>query len=174
MTRDDILAFVIVIEGGYVNNPADPGGATKYGVTQRYYDDRKARGTVPAGYPDSVADLTTAQASQLYATDQWVQVRGDDLPPLLQLMAVDCAVNQGGPTACLLLQDAAGVTKDGHIGPATLAAIHAVDPVRLLLRFGVARAMRYIKGNPLFLLGWIRRLFRVYTATLLDKPVSDF
>lgn len=172
MTRDDTIAFIIEIEGGYVNDPNDSGGATKYGVTQKYLDGRRNH---IDGLPPSVADLTTDQAAQLYATDQWLEIRGDDLPPLLQLIALDCAVNQGGPEACILLQGTVHAKQDANIGPVTLAALHAADPMKLLMRFGVARAMRYFfTGKLNFELGWMRRLFRVYTASLLDKHVNDF
>lgn len=171
MTRDQIIAFVILIEGGYVNDPDDTGGATKYGVTQRYLDSRRNHFD---GMPASVADLTTDQAATLYATDQWLEVHADELPPPLQLMALDCAVNQGGPEACILMQGCVGAKQDGNIGPVTLAAIHAADPMKLLMRFAVARDLRYAAGNAKYVRGWIRRLVRVYTACLLDRPVTDF
>lgn len=168
MTRDDILAFILKEEGGLVNNPADPGGLTNHGVTQRYYDDRKAKGTVPAGYPDSVADLTADQAAQLYVTDQWAFIHGDALDPSLALLALDCAVNQGAPEAVILLQLAANVTHDGIMGPGTLAAIHARDPRVMLKEFAARRAVRYAAGNDTFELGWMRRLFDAYTMALTN------
>lgn len=166
MTRDDILAFVLKEEGGLVNNPADPGGLTNHGVTQRYYDDRKAKGTVPAGYPDSVVDLSADQAAQLYITDQWVFIHGDALDLPLALLALDCAVNQGAPEAVILLQLAANVPHDGVMGPATLAAIKARAPLAMLKEFAARRAVRYALGKDLFELGWMRRLIDAYTVAL--------
>ena len=149
MNRDAIIALVIKLEGGYVNDPRDPGGATNMGVTQRYLDNaRKSRPELPA----SVRDLTVAQVTSLYAADQWVKIHGDALHPPVAALAFDSAVNNGPGTAVGLLKAALAS------GAADLAAEYAAQ-----------RAAYYARlGKPEFTLGWMRRLFSVYTASL--KP----
>lgn len=166
MNRDEIIALTIKLEGGYVNNPADPGGATNMGVTQRYLDNaRKTDATLPA----SVKDLTVGQVTALYRLDQWAAVQGDALPPGVAALAFDGAVNEGPGTAVMLLQQALGIHVDGKLGPATLAAIGplVVSHEDLALEYAARRATHYAALNKgIFELGWMRRLFKVYTAAV--------
>lgn len=168
MNRDDIIAFVIGIEGGYVNNPTDPGGATNFGITQRYLDHVHASGAA-AGYPTSVADLTSTQAAALYQANEWTTVQGDQLPWRLALLAFDTAVNEGPHRAITILQQALGVTADGVLGPATLAAAASAGPLtcrKFAAHRGVAYAQLYATEGQ-FELGWMDRLLKVYTQAIL-------
>lgn len=162
MTRDEIIALVIKIEGGYVNNPHDPGGATNMGVTQRYLDSAVA---ADPSLPTHVADLTVEQVTALYRRDQWAHVHGDSIPPGVAALAFDSAVNEGPGTAVMLLQQALGVHADAIMGPATIAAITPA----VAAEYAARRAVHYARlgaNEPDFVLGWMRRLFRVYTAAL--------
>jgi lysozyme family protein len=167
MNRDSIIAFVIGLEGGYVDNPADPGGATNFGITQKFLDMARSA-NVTMGLPASVADLTQAQAASLYRTVQWAAVQGDSLPSPLALLAFDTAVNEGQARAALILQQALGVTPDGVIGPQTLAVATSAGP-KVSAEFAARRAVCYAQldaAEGQFELGWMRRLIAVYTEAI--------
>lgn len=169
MTRDEIIAKVIGTEGGYVNNPADPGGATKYGITQRYLTNAR-KSPQFANLPASVADITAQQAHDLYAADQWQVIKGDSLPPAVALLAFDCAVNAGPGTAANILETALGIPADGVIGPHVIAASAAANPQKLAAEFAAQNAFHYAKiyamGERQFMLGWMRRVITMYTASI--------
>lgn len=77
------IEFVLAEEGGTVNDPHDPGGLTKYGISQR-------------SYPDvDILRLTLDDATAIYRRDYWDKIRGDELPAGIDLLVFDSAVNQG-------------------------------------------------------------------------------
>jgi lysozyme family protein len=166
------IALLIVIEGGYVNNPSDPGGKTKYGITQR-----TLTSLLPKfhGFPPNVEALTEDQASLIYQTIQWRDIGGDQLSPALACCVLNSAVNQGTPTAVEILQSVAGCDADGVLGPATLRAVAAWKSAyypgqHIAEEFCAHAAVRYAQlyaKEGQFALGWYRRLFRVYTASVL-------
>jgi lysozyme family protein len=174
MIRDQAIALMLLIEGGEANVKGDPGGHTKYGITQSTLDKLRA----PAyALPDNVADLTAGQAASIYKTVHWAAIRGDELPPALAPLVLNAAVNMGEPRAIMLLQDTVGVKADGLIGPATLYAVRAwrsryMPDQSLAEEFCAHMAARYAfidnKNADLtqFELGWFRRLFRVYTLAV--------
>ena len=147
---------VLSHEGGYVDHPADPGGATNMGITHatlaRY-----------RGKPVSKADvgaLTRHEAAAIYHALYWRPVSGDHLPPPLALMVFDCAVNQGRARAARWLQRSVGASPDGIIGPKTLAAAQASDLRQVIVRFSAYRLFHYTGLSiwPVFRKGWTRRL----------------
>lgn len=144
------VAIVLEREGGYVNDPRDPGGETKYGISKRAY---------PAL---DIAALTVDDAKAIYRRDYWDACQCGQMPADVALLVFDCAVNQGVDTAKRLLQEAAGVTVDGAIGPKTIAA--AVVRKDLAREFVVLRAWRYEinRNEEVYGKGWFRRLFHVY------------
>ncbi|HUP06837.1 MAG TPA: glycosyl hydrolase 108 family protein [Caldimonas sp.] len=168
MTRDDIISFVITLEGGYVDNPADPGGATNFGVTQHYLEANRAAHpelTLPA----SVADLTQSQAATLYRLNEWTEVQGDSLPWPLALCAFDTAVNEGQHRAAITLQQALGVPADGLIGPGTLRAAQAAGTLQVK-KFAAYRGVAYAQldaKEDVFEYTWMDRLLTVYTRAIL-------
>jgi lysozyme family protein len=167
VTRDDIIAFTIGLEGGFVDNATDPGGATNWGVTQHYLNVARAANVV-LDLPANVADLTQVQAAQLYAADQWVAVKGDSLPWPLALMAFDMAVNEGPNRAIVTLQQALGVTADGVLGPATLSAATSAGP-KVVKAYAARRGVAYAQLSGTegqFELQWMVRLLDVYTQAL--------
>lgn len=106
-------------EGGWVDHPADPGGATKLGVTL---------GTLSSwlGRPASKAEvkaLTRESVAPIYRKNYWDAIRGDDLPAGLDYAVFDFAVNSGPMRAAMALQRAVGVADDGVIGSITLANV---------------------------------------------------
>jgi lysozyme family protein len=113
------LALVLKSEGGFVNDPRDPGGATNKGVTIATYRQYvKSNGTVA-----DLKALTTAQAGIVYKKQYWDAVRGDDLPDGVDYSVFDFAVNSGPSRSAKMLQGVLGVVQDGQIGPATLSAV---------------------------------------------------
>lgn len=145
-------AFQIVIgeEGGYVNNPADPGGETKYGISKRAYPTL------------DIANLTVADAQQIYQRDYWDRLQGDELPYPVNVLVFDAAVNQGLGEAIRLLQKAVGVGQDGALGAVTFRAVRDSLP-QCVPNFQAVRAIRYAE-SPEFNLygkGWMARLFTV-------------
>ncbi len=143
---------VLTEEGGTANHRRDPGGLTRFGISQRSYPSL------------DIASLTRDQAIALYKRDYWQPIRGDELPPGLALLLFDCAVNQGPVTAIQLLQASLRVAIDGQFGPITLQALQH-SGLEVLVEFCARRAWRYEinRNEVVFGLGWFRRLLRVYT-----------
>lgn len=159
-------AFVILLghEGGYVDDPMDTGGETKFGISQ-------------AAYPNlNIRELTATQAAEIYRKDYWDEIRADELPAYLRLPMFDCAVNQGVKTSVLLLQKALGVTEDGVIGRVTLAGAKVADPRRLLKKFMTHRAYRYAHHPQVTRFGraWFDRSFDIHArAVLLTLGIGE-
>lgn len=143
-------------EGGYVNDPADRGGETNFGISKRSY---------PAL---DIKALTRDDAVALYHRDYWAPLKCDEMPYAVALALFDCAVNQGAGIAPKLLQRAAGVKTDGVIGRETLRAVSGADPDDLLVKFLTQRALRYTTAPTLAAHGkaWFARLFSVHQAAL--------
>lgn len=153
------LAFVLKSEGGYVNHPADPGGRTNLGVTQKVWEDW-------VGHPVTEADmraLTPTDVGPMYKAKYWDMIKGDDLPEGVDYAVFDLAVNSGTNRAAKTLQQALGVTADGQIGPATIAACKAADPGEVAQAVCAAR-LAFLQSLPTFATfgkGWARRVAEV-------------
>ena len=160
---DDALKDVLVIEGGLVDNPEDPGGITKWGISLRFLQRIN-----PDATAETICDLPYGRMAEIYREHFWEACKCDGLPAGLSLAVFDCAVNQGPPTARKILQRALKVKPDGHIGPVTLAAVLRADPHQVLKRFMARRAVRYaVTANfDDFGYGWISRLMTIGAAAL--------
>lgn len=148
MNFETAIDRVLLTEGGYVNNPADPGGETNFGISKRSYP-----------YVD-IAALTRVDAIAIYRHDFWDRVGGDSLDASVAFQALDFAVNSGCETAVRYLQRAANVADDGHIGPVTIAALNAIPPAVLLLTF-LALRLKFMTGLKNWSdasKGWSRRI----------------
>lgn len=176
MTRDQAIALMLQIEGGEANVKGDPGGHTKYGITQATLT-RVSTQALLKNLPANVADLTPEQAALVYKTTDWATIRGDELPPTLAPLVLNAAVNMGESRAIKLLQTAVGVKDDGNFGPGTMYAVRTwrsryMPDQSLAEEFAAHVACRYAfidnKNAALsqFELGWFRRLFRVYTLAV--------
>lgn len=159
------LAAVLQHEGGYVNDPQDPGGATNKGVTQSVYDDwRRSQGLNPR----SVRSLEQSEVEAIYRKLYWNAVRGDDLPAGVDYCMFDFAVNSGWPRAVRFLQRAVGVADDGIFGPLTMAAVKAVPPCEIIARVCATR-LTFLQTLPTFVRfgrGWSRRVAEVQTTAV--------
>jgi lysozyme family protein len=161
---DRCLAEVLRLEGGYVDDPRDPGGPTRFGVTRAVLSEARGR-DAPA---QDVAALTEEEAAGIYRRSYWSPVSCAGLPEGLDLVAFDSAVNMGPGTAARLLQAALGVTVDGVVGPRTLAAA-AIQPVTDTIRaVSELRRRRYrtLAGFSAFGRGWLRRTDTVEALAL--------
>jgi lysozyme family protein len=154
---DSAIAFTLKMEGGDVaaeNNPADPGGLTKFGISQKAYPSL------------DIPNLTLEDAKKIYRRDYWEACRCDELPPALAVAVFDTAVNQGTGKAKRLLQIALDVDVDGVIGDKTIsAAFHA--PPSLVKKFlahrmaEYARLMAENKALLVFAVNWSYRVLRL-------------
>ena len=109
------LALVLKSEGGYVNHPADPGGRTNLGVTQKVWEDW-------VSHPVTEADmraLTPTDVGPMYKAKYWDMVKGDNLPKGVDYAVFDLAVNSGPGKAAKTLQSVLGANPDGQIGHST-------------------------------------------------------
>ncbi|AXH76958.1 MAG: lysozyme family protein [Caudoviricetes sp.] len=146
-------------EGGYVNNPKDPGGATKYGITHRTLAAHRGVASVT---PAQVKALSKEEATEIYRRSYWVQSGGDLLPVGIDFMAFDYGVNSGPAQAVKSLQRVVGVTADGIVGGQTVAAVKAFKG-DLIAAYAAERLrfMRTLKTWPVFGRGWRERVVSV-------------
>lgn len=161
---DRALARVLQFEGGFVNHPLDPGGATNLGVTRATLARARARPVTV----DHVRALTRSEAASIYRRFYWNAVRADDLPGGLDLAVFDLAVNAGPARAARLLQKALGLPLDGVIGPKTLAAARAANPAEAIAALTRARLgfLHRLSTWRVFGRGWSRRVAAIERASL--------
>ncbi|MCS0501633.1 glycoside hydrolase family 108 protein [Ancylobacter mangrovi] len=155
---DEALKRVLVHEGGYANNPADPGGATMKGITQRVYDGWRRRKGAPVR---SVRRIGDDEVTAIYRAQYWDVIRGDELPPGVDYVVFDGAVNSGPAQSVKWLQRALGVGADGIVGTVTLAALTRYPDHDALVADIIARRLAMLRGLKTwrtFGTGWTRRL----------------
>lgn len=166
-TRDPFEVAVAAIfesEGGEGNDPDDPGGHTNMGITEGTLEVAKTTGYV--AQDATISNLTREQAKNIYKHLFWDPVGADKFPPALALVVFDAAVNQGVPTAIIMLQVVLKVRTDGVVGPKTIAAATKSSP-KVRDAFLAKRALRYgelVAARPYmrkFMEGWIKRCFCV-------------
>lgn len=155
MTFDEAFAELIGHEGGYVNNPADPGGETNWGISKRSYPKVDIKG------------LTLEGAKAIYLPDFWKAAGCDRVPADVAFDLFDMAVNSGVKRSVMVLQESVGAAIDGVLGPKTLAAVSALQPGVARRRFNAIRLrfMTDLPTWPTFGKGWARRI-----ATNLMRP----
>lgn len=157
---DKAFEYVLGHEGGYVNDPLDPGGKTKFGISSRTYPDL------------DIANLSVCQAKEIYKEDWWVLYGYDRINDFAVATKVfDLAVNIGPSPAHKILQRALHatgqrhVTVDGLIGPQTLAAFEKVDLLGLMAAIKAEAAWHYrnlVQRRPelqRFINGWLNRAY---------------
>jgi lysozyme family protein len=139
-------------EGMYSNNPADPGAETMFGITATV-----ARAN---GYDGPMRLLPRDKAKAIAKTGYWDRVQADQYDGAIGYQVFDTAYNHGIENAVRMLQRAAGVADDGHVGPVSLAAIKAKSVPDVLARFNAERLAFYTKLStwPTFGRGWANRI----------------
>ena len=148
---EEALKVVFGHEGGYVNDPNDPGGETKYGICKK-------------SYPSvDIANLTFESAGQIYRRDFWRPLYDNINSQKVATKLFSCGVNCGDVTAIKMMQRTLGVSPDGLFGYGTLAAVNAAEPDVLLAKFADTMKSHYddlIAKNPhlaVYKNGWYKR-----------------
>lgn len=152
MDFDTAFERLLGHEGGYVDHPKDPGGATRYGVTEHV-----ARAH---GYTGAMREFPIDLAKRIYRTTYWDAVHADDCPPSLRFDLFDAAVNSGPVQAVKWMQRSVGVADDGKIGPKTLLALKMADIAVATAKFNGHR-LSFLASLPswtTFGRGWARRI----------------
>jgi lysozyme family protein len=150
---DAAFTLVLGVEKGFVDDPADPGGATRFGITERLA--RKH------GYLGDMSALPLPIAQHIAAVEFWIPCRCDALPPELAYQVFDAAYNSGPSQAIKWLQEALDVPVDGVFGGATASAIAGAANVdKVVMRYDALRLifMANLPTWPSFARGWARRI----------------
>lgn len=153
----------LAMEGGYSEDPYDPGGPTNLGITLAEFARTRGVALTADNYASLKAALraiTRDQASAIYRADYWNAAFCPYLPSPLAIFHFDCAVNQGVFGAARMLQHALGVDVDGQIGPITLAAAARSQPLQALAAYAEARRAHYRSLSTFwrFGRGWLSRV----------------
>lgn len=166
-TRDNFpacLAFVLEQEGGYVNHPKDPGGATNMGITLATLSSWRKKAVTA----EDIRALSRSEAAAIYRANYWDACGCDDLPAALALLVFDAAVHSGNHRAVMFLQSALEVPADGHNGPHTVAAAKAAVLGDIVHRV-IATRRAFLQDLPtwgIFGHGWEHRLAELKKAAL--------
>ena len=143
------LEFVLAMEGGYVNDPHDPGGATKYGISHRAYPHL------------NIEALTLDDARTIYLRDYWLGsgAKVAAISPELAMIMFDTAVNMGVSTSIRLLQRVLHIKEDGVFGPITKNTLETADIPSTIDWYMTNRILRYadLEGWSRYRRGWIKR-----------------
>lgn len=161
---DACLKRLLVHEGGYTNDAADPGGPTNFGITiidaRKYWKSGATK--------DDVKAMPLTVATAIYRSKYWGAMRCDDLPSGLDDCVFDYGVNSGNARAIKVLQRLVGVTAGGQIGDDTLAAVAQREPKTLINAIQDER-LKFLMGLktwPVFGRGWNTRVAEVRAYAL--------
>jgi lysozyme family protein len=167
---DDALRFTLHWEGGEVNDPRDPGGHTKFGISKRQFPDL------------DIGALTLEDASDIYCEKYWDPIWGDELPPSVAIAVFDFAVHSGVHRASFELQRAIGADRDGVVGPKTIDAANAYGdgPAALALSIVMQRTrflarLAKARSQWAFVEGWMARCVALvgYIHDDLNYPPAE-
>lgn len=157
---NDSFELLIKSEGGYVNNPKDPGGETNLGVTKAAWSTYLRRPVAPG----EMKALTKEVVKPFYKTEYWDKLQCDLLPVGIDYLVFDFAVNAGVAQCAKFLQRACGAVDDGVIGPGTMGKLATMRPRELIDSLSIQKRKFYndiVARKPdqkIFLEGWLRRV----------------
>jgi len=156
MSYDRCVQLILKHEGGYVNDPRDPGGETNYGISKKAYPDL------------NISKLSEEEAKGIYKEDYWDRIKGDDLPPSVALVVFDMAVNAGVRRSIKMLQEVVGTKRDGIIGDITLGEIRKKDDKELATRYTLRRLEYYtsLVNFNIYGKGWTKRTVETLKVSL--------
>lgn len=168
---DEAFAQTMKVEGGYGNDPQDPGGETYKGIARKMnpkwpgwvtVDLKKKQSNFPRNLDNS--EELQKQVKDFYRTNYWHRVAGDDITNQdIAESIFDFAVNAGVSTSAKLAQMTVGATADGVIGPQTVEKINADNPRAFLAVFALHKISRYTSicdnrpESKKFFFGWVKR-----------------
>jgi len=172
---DACLTEILRHEGGYVDHPDDPGGATNMGITRKTLARWRKVSPWTALPKEEVAALTRGEAGAIYRANYWNAAKAGAMPGGLDLALFDFAVNSGPDRAVRTLQAALGVAADGEIGPVTLAAIAKGDTRRLINALCDRRIgfLERLATFATFGRGWTQRVAAIRAAALASADKSS-
>lgn len=152
-------------EGGFVEHPDDPGGATNFGITHKTL---AAWREVDKCTRDEVRTLQIDEAKEIYRAQYWNALNCDNLPVGVDLVVFDFGVNAGVGRSSRMLQDVVAVEQDGQVGPITVGAANRVDPEFVITTFSDKRLAYYrqLRHWDTFGRGWTRRTTETRDAAL--------
>jgi len=178
------LEHVLEMEGGFTDDPDDPGGPTNKGIILEVYCRHTGRTLSAATRGQRVAELreiSSELVEDIYRKRYWRPSRASSMPAAIAFMHFDASVNQGLTGAARLLQQAANrqgarLDVDGEVGPLTLAAVEATNEARLLMDYGEERRAKYrsLRHFWKFGRGWLRRVDRSEerALALVGRPAT--
>lgn len=145
---DKAFDALIGNEGGYSNNPEDPGGETNWGISKKSYPHL------------DIKNLTREDAKKIYWKDFWLEIRAPELHYAVAFEIFDMSVNHGASRGVMLLQQALDVADDGKFGKITMDAYVKRDVNDVLMRINAYRLKFYTKLSkwPNFGKGWANRV----------------
>ena len=148
------LELVLKSEGGWVNNPKDPGGETNLGVTKKVWEEWVGHEV------KTMKDLTPEDVAPMYQAKYWMACYANQLPVGIDYMAFDAAVNMGPGRAVKLLQECLGCVPDVTIGPRTMQLIDQKKPEDIVDLYS-KRKTSFYEGLATFATfgkGWLKRV----------------
>jgi lysozyme family protein len=173
MAADFLTAYQTVLshEGGYINDPDDPGGETYKGVSRKLWSSWEGweiidRAKRKSGFPGNLEKETDLQEliKDFYRQKFWDSIQGNNINDQNVATSIfDFAVNAGVSTSASLVQLVVKTEVDGVIGKNTIEALNAFDTDHFLSAFTVAKIARYVtivKKRPSsqkYFYGWVRR-----------------
>lgn len=181
---DQALNHVLEMEGGFTDDPYDPGGPTNKGITLGVFARWVGETVTPDNRSRLVAKLKRipdAMVREIYQTRYWIPAGCHRMSPALAVMQFDAAVNHGVATAIKCLQQSVGANVDGEIGPQTQARMESKPPLETLTSYAEIRRERYraLQHFWRFGRGWLRRVDVTLARagalidTARDSPLQD-
>jgi lysozyme family protein len=168
------LPPILVQEGGYSNDPHDPGGMTDYGILQREYDLKRRQWGLPTQW---IKNISADEYRTIYYTDYWLP-NCPKCYPGLDLEVFNMNVNGGPHRSTVLLQEAIDVTADGSFGPVTEATVKSLWGSQSVIDTFKADADAFYKALPTFKYfgkDWLRRDAEIGSqADAMDKALDQF
>ena len=172
-----VLDQIYKHEGGYVDHPNDPGGATNLGITHKTLAAWRGVSSVSK---TAVKNINRTETDAIYRARYWDTVKGDNLPYGLDLVAMDGAVNSGPRRGVKWLQQGVGVRADGVVGPNTIDAARKSDATAIERACDARMSfLRGLKHWGTFARGWSRRVadveavgVRMFVSAAEGKPAA--
>ncbi len=165
MTIDQIIDAVLEAEGAkYTNDPADPGGPTRWGITLKTLRRWRQSGGRRGGRQVTAADvraLGRPEAFEIYRVEYVDRPGFDKIPEDVRPFVVDTGVNMGPGTAARMFQTAVGATVDGLIGPKTLARARRQDAAQILFELIRIREDAYVRQVRASVIAYDRKVHAV-------------